>query len=162
MLLTFHFYSTPGQLYPSSARKYSSTFQKNNDHVLDFLDMPVAVANGQHLRTIGLCDLTVNVNGVILNGEFHISDCEENGIIGMNIMGEQNATLDIGRRRLFINNKSVRLFDIRGVPFTNKVVGAITTHISPRQECILPGRACIHGKRESQTVSSEPTPTSVS
>ena len=71
-----------------------------------------------------MCNLDLNIDGVRLSGKFHISNCTESGIIGMNILSQERVNLDIGRLRLFIRDKAVRLFDLRGTPFVKKVTSA--------------------------------------
>ena len=108
------------------------------------------------MKTLGVCTLDLFMDGVRLSGEFHISECSETGILGMNILSQQNVNLNIGRRRLFIRNKAVRLFDFKGSPFVNKVTSARTVHIAPGQECITPGRMRSYNNCKSKTVTLEP------
>ena len=57
--------------------------------------------------------------------------------------------IDIGRRRVILKNKSVRLHDAKGSQLFSKVVASKTVHIPPGRENII--QRLVYSRREKVT-----------
>ena len=73
---------------------------------------------------------------------FIVWDADEHGILGINVMDQAKAVLDVSRQRVFIGNKSVWWFEKKGKPLFSKVVASKTVHVPPGREILFPGRVC--------------------
>ena len=103
-----------------------------------------------------MVQLALDIQGTCLEHEFWVCDAQENGILGITFMEEAKVVLDIARRRVFIGNKSVRLFDGGGKPLHSKVVASKTIHIPPGREALISGKICSRRNTVSTTASLEP------
>ena len=97
-------------------------------------------ASCEDLPVYGAARLTIDFEGVEVTHEFWVCDTIEHGIIGVDLLKQQEATLDVGRRRLFLGKKCVQLRASTGRPLQTKVVCAQVVHLPPRQECIIMAR----------------------
>ena len=105
-------------------------------------DYVLRTSNGSSIKNYGTVKLCVDIQGVITEEEFWVCDTDSTCILGIPFMEKANVVLDIGRQRAFLQNKSIRLHDIRGKPLLSKVVAEHTVHIPPRQEIVVPGKVC--------------------
>ena len=79
-------------------------------------------------------------------------------MIGIDIYRRDNLVLDGGRLKLFVRNKSVRIFDANGKNLCNRVIADKTIRIPPTSEVILQGRYCTFRHSKNPVVSLEPSP----
>ena len=103
--------------------------------------------NGSLINNYGCVELWVDIQGVPILERLYICDRDSSCILGMTFLENAGAVLDIGRKRIFIRNRSVCLHDVRGKPFFSKVMAGQTVHILSGREVIIPGRVC--SKRDS-------------
>ena len=87
-------------------------------------------------------DLEIDIQGVPISETFYICDSDSSCIVGMPFLEKAGAVIDVGRKRVFLKNKSVRLHDVRGKPLYSKVIASETVHVPPGREIILSGRVC--------------------
>ena len=99
------------------------------------------------MKNFGTVRLPVRLNNVQVEHEFWVCDSMEDGILGIPFMEENNAVLDIGRRKVFVGNKAVKIHDRQGNPMCHRIVASKTVYVPPGEEMIIPGR--IRGDRKS-------------
>ena len=123
---------------------------------LNPVDIELKATNGTTITNYGTVNLLLDIQGIQVEHSFYVSDATVQGILGINFMQQANVVLDVGRQRVFIGNRSVRLFDRRGKPMVSKVIASQTVHIPPGREIILPGRVCNLRNSSESTASLEP------
>ena len=65
-------------------------------------DKKLSASNGSIIHTHGIATLTIDVQGMPIQEDFWICNCDATGILGIPFMEKANVVLDIGRRRVFI------------------------------------------------------------
>ncbi len=98
--------------------------------------------NGSVITNYGCVELWIDIQGVPVLETFYICDSDHSCILGMTFLENAGAVIDIGRKRVFLRNRSVRLHDVKGRPFFSKVIAGRTVHVPPGREVIIPGRVC--------------------
>ena len=116
----------------------------------------IVASNGGELNLYGMAKLQINIQGIHVEHEFWVCDNEESGILGITFMEEANVVIDVGRRRVFIGNKSVMLFDDKGKPLHSKVISSKTVHIPPGREALISGRVCSRRNNNNTSATLEP------
>ena len=118
--------------------------------------MNITASNGTTIQQHGLVTLQLDIQGTKIEHPFIVCDADEHGILGINFMDQAKVVLDVSRQRVFIGNKSVRLFDKKGKPLFSKVVASKTVHVPPGREILFPGRVCNLRNSPQSTASLEP------
>ena len=97
-------------------------------------------ASCEDLHVYGSAQVTVDFEGAEVTHDFWICDTIEHGIIGVDLLKQQKATLDVGRRKLFLGKKCIQLRASTGRPLYTKVICAQAVHVPPNRECIIMAR----------------------
>ena len=129
---------------------------KEDQPHLQQTDKKLSASNGSIIHTHGIATLTIDVQGMPIQEDFWICNCDATGILGIPFMEKANVVLDIGRRRVFIKNQKIRLHDIHGKALLSKVTCDATTHVPPGREAIIPGRVCSKRKSDAKVAQLEP------
>ena len=110
-------------------------------------DCYLKAGNGSTITHYGSVTMLIDIQGIPMEEQLYICDSDSSCILGMPFMEKAGVVLDIGRRKVFIKNKCVKLHDVKGKPFFSKVIAGETVHIPPGREVVLPGR--IRSRRDS-------------
>ena len=116
----------------------------------------LTTSNGSNMHINGVARLSIEIQGMPLEEDFWICDSDNTGILGILFMERASVVLDVGRKRVFIRNQSVRLHDQFGKPLQSKVVANQTVHIPPNREVIPPGKVCAGRHRDPGIVTLDP------
>ena len=118
----------------------------NEKPVLQPSQRPVCCGNDQSIRIRGIAFKKIRIQDVEYEVAFHVSPDMSKGILGMEFLDNYGAQIHIERRQLSLNNRNIKLYDVRGLPLRHRVVAARTMYLPPGQRVAVPAR--ILGKHD--------------
>ena len=116
-------------------------------------DQRVVCGNGSPIHIRGQVQLTLSLQGMDYVHTFHVSDDNIRGILGADFLERYHASLDMGRRKLALDDRLIELYDVNGAPKNHRAVVNASVVLPPKQQGILWVR--VHG-REAQRVDDTP------
>ena len=99
----------------------------------------------QEVPTHGIVTLTVNVQGKFLEHDFWLCDMSESGVIGMDLLREHRAMIDLAHDKLILGDKLIRVSNSKGQRVHSKIVARTATVVPPGREMVIPAK--VYNKR---------------
>ena len=118
------------KLYDSIPAYDKPELKKTDGHLTTIAKNPV--------RTYGIVQLQLNIQGARMQHWFFVSDINESGIIGIDLLKAQNAVIDLAHDRVLFNHKQVRVSDYKGETIQSRVLARTTLEIPPGAEYVMP------------------------
>ena len=99
----------------------------------------VFCGNNQSIRIAGIVIMTIKIQNIDYEAAFHISPDIPKGIIGNDFLERNEGDIQVGRRKVMLNGRLIKIYDSRGVPLHHRVVAARTMMIPPGSRWVVPG-----------------------
>ena len=109
----------------------------------------VFVGNEQGINITGIVFMKIRLQHIEYQAAFHVSPDVQKGILGNDFLERYDAHLQIAKRKVILNNRSIDIYDSRGVPLHHKIVADKTLFVPPGQRFVIPTR--IVGKNDLDT-----------
>ena len=103
-------------------------------------DRLLAGPGREELVVYGAIDLIIYIEDIPICARFWVIDTAEPVILSLKTMQYHGFSFDLGRRKVFLRNKSVRVFDKHGRRLSTKVIAPKDYYVPPKGECVLNGR----------------------
>ena len=95
---------------------------------------------GERLKVYGHIELMLYIERIPVKAVFWVIESDVPALLSLRTMQQHGFVMDLARRRVFIGNKSVRIFDQVGRKLSVKVVAPRNYYIPPKGECVLNGQ----------------------
>ena len=109
-------------------------------------DMSLQSVDSSDVKCYSIANMTVNVQGHRITHDFWICDIGESGVIGMDLLKEQRALIDLAHDKLILGNKVIRVSNSAGQRVRSKIVSRVHTVIPPGREAII--QCKVYNKRQ--------------
>ena len=108
-------------------------------------DLNVVCGNGSPVQLRGRAVLSLTIQGVKYEGTFHVTDDNTRGILGTDFLEEYDGQVLVGRNRVILNNREIKVYDANGMSLSHRVTVNASVVIPPKEQLIVWGR--IHGRK---------------
>lgn len=99
----------------------------------------IFLADGRKIETCGSALVTLIIGQQVLQSKVLIADISDEAILGMDILIQANAVVDVAQGTLLINGESIDCFDQESQPLCSRCVIRRTTTIAPSSEVVIFG-----------------------
>ena len=100
----------------------------------------VFCGNDQGIRIAGIAFMSIRLQNIEYQAAFHITPDVRKGILGSDFLERYDAHLQVAQRKLAFNNRSINVYDARGLPLKRRVIAERTVHVPPGVRYVLPGK----------------------
>lgn len=113
-------------------------------------------AGGSPIQCLGTIILNLDIYHMTYRQMFHVCPADTMGILGMDFMYDYNVIPIASKSQLFIQDREVPVFDLKGTPMHHRVVLRRTVKLKPGQRTVIQGKIIGKGDLSGRTTLVEP------
>lgn len=97
-------------------------------------------ANGSPIACLGTTTIELQIHHRMYKQLFHVCPNDTMGILGMDFMYDYDVVPIASKNQLFIQDREIPVFDLRGTPMRHRVVLRRTVKLRPGQRTVIQGK----------------------
>ena len=106
----------------------------------------VFCGNEQGIRISGIAYMPIKLQQIEYQAAFHVSPDVQKGILGSDFLERYDAHVQVARRKLLFNNRSIDIYDSRGLPLCHRIVADQTVFVPPGARYVIPAKVVKKGQ----------------